>query len=445
MHQIRHFTFAFLILTWFAACKPASNNPSPSGNANGVTPLAQVPTVQDMVMYEVNLRAFSQQGNLQGVTARLDSIKALGVNVIWLMPINPQGVLRSVGSPYAIRDYKAIGAEYGTMDDLKELINQAHQRGMAVIMDWVANHTSWDNEWINNPTWYTRVNGQIVQPPGTNWTDVADLDFASAPMRLAMVDAMKYWITEAGVDGYRCDAADMVPFSFWNQAIDSLRRIPNRQLIMLAEGIRQDHYAAGFQLAFSWDHFARLKDVFRGSGANVLHTTHLSEMNGVNLSQSRLRFSTNHDESAWDASPITMFNGKAGSFSAFAISAMSGGVPLIYSSQEVGRSTTVPFFSRSPINWNENLDLFAQYKGLMQVYRSHAKWRARPDLSIGTADVWGVRKRVGSDQGWVVANVRNQNRKVAISGGRNIVFSTGTVNWQGDSLQLAPYQVVVGE
>ena len=201
------------------------------------TPFNAMPSNEDIVMYEVNFRAFSTGGDIQGVIDRLDEIKALGVNVIWLMPIHPIGAIKSVNSPYSVRDYKAVNPEFGTLSDLRALTDQAHARGMAIMMDWVANHTSWDNAWISNRTWYTQdAAGAIIHPPGTNWQDVADLDFTSGPMRLAMIDAMKYWTLEANVDGYRCDYADGVPFDFWKQAIDTLNSIPNRDILFLAEG-----------------------------------------------------------------------------------------------------------------------------------------------------------------------------------------------------------------
>ena len=148
------------------------------------------------------------------------------------MPIYPVGALNSVGqlgSPYSVRNYKEVNTEFGSLDDLRNLVEQAHARGMSVILDWVANHTAWDNPWIVNPTWYKRNSSEaIVIPPGTNWKDVADLNFSSTDMRRAMFNAMKYWILTANVDGYRCDYADGVPFDFWKQAIDTLESIPNR-------------------------------------------------------------------------------------------------------------------------------------------------------------------------------------------------------------------------
>lgn len=433
------------VVALLAACK-AQDSTSPGASTTPPPAGRTVPTVQDMVMYEVNIRAFSPAGNLAGVTAGLDSIKALGVNVVWLMPIYEEGILRSVGSPYCIKNFTAINPEYGTLQDLQTLVREAHNKGMTVILDWVANHTSFDHAWLNNPGWHTRVNGQVVTPM-PEWQDVADLNFDSAPMRVAMIDAMKYWVTAADVDGFRCDAADMVPYSFWRQAVDSLRRMPGRNLVLLAEGERNDHLTAGFNLNFSWLTYAGLERSFRnGVTPNDLYRSQDAEFRGATTLQAPLRFSTNHDKSAWEGTPVTVFGGIQGSFSAFTIAAFSGGVPLIYSSQEVGRVNTLPFFksaTRSTINWNENPGLKQQYKSIMQVYRSHAKWRSRNTTYMGNATVWAVRKNVGSDVGYVVANTRNTVQTLTIPAGLSTVYATGTVNIQGTTLTLAPYQVVL--
>ena len=146
----------------------------------------------------------------------LDSIKALGTNVVWFMPIYPVGQIKTVNSPYCISDYKGVNPEFGTLEEFKSLVAQCHQKGMSVIVDWVANHTSWDSNWMEHKEWYTLDDkGEIVSPANTGWLDVADLNFDNQDMRLAMIDAMKYWVTEVGIDGFRCDAADFVPFAFY--------------------------------------------------------------------------------------------------------------------------------------------------------------------------------------------------------------------------------------
>jgi len=370
------------------------------------TPFTDIPEVEDIVMYEVNLRAFSATGDLQGVIGRLDNIKDLGVNVVWLMPIYPIGEVNSVNSPYSVKDYKSVSSEYGTLDDLRELTDEAHARGMAVIIDWVANHTSWDNEWISNKDWYTQdASGNIVHPPGTNWLDVADLNFGNAEMRLAMVDAMKYWILEANVDGFRCDYADGVPYGFWKQAIDTFKNIPNRNYVLLAEGNRTDHYTVGFHLTYAWNFYYKMKDVFNGQSANGLFTTHVSEYNNVPSGKHKLRYSTNHDESAWEGTPMVFFDGKDGALAASVSTIFMGGVPLFYTGQEVGRVSKVPFFTNSPINWSDNPDMLNAYKDLMSVYQESSVAKGGSITNYSNSNIVCFKKTLDGKDLLVIINM----------------------------------------
>lgn len=449
--------FLCLLLLAFISCKtePAPVPPVPASNEfifpdppQHSVPLANVPGTDDMVMYEVNLRAFSQAGNLQGVISRLDQIKDLGVNVIWLMPIHPIGTINSVNSPYSVQNYRTVNPEFGTLSDLRALTDGAHQRGMAVVLDWVANHTAWDNPWVSKyPAWYTQQNGQIIHPAGTNWQDVADLNFDQPEMRKAMINALKYWVLAANVDGYRCDAADMVPRDFWQQAIDSLRAIPGREVIWLAEGARADHFAAGFDLNFGWDFYGKLKGVFTGSHAANLYTSHQSEYNGAPAGKHRLRFTTNHDESAWDATPITLFNGKQGALAAQVVAAYLGGVPMIYGGQETGRQSTVPFFTKSPIDWAANPDMQQAYREMFTLYRS------LPVLRNGTleyfthADVAAFRKTASNgEEVLVMVNVRNRTVEHLPAPFAQTTwthaFSGESVTF-GNTYSFAPYEYVV--
>src|SRR5665213_2022297 len=234
--------FVIIISVVFFSCSKTDKPVTlglPTDPAQYGTPFANVPAAKDANLYQVNMRVFSTAGNLQGVTARLDSIKNLGINVVYLMPIYPVGILKSINSPYSVKDYEAVGSEFGTLNDLRTLVDQAHQKNMAVILDWVANHTSWDNSWISNKSWYQQdPSGNIISPPG--YSDVAQLNFNNDTMRTAMIAAMRYWIFTANIDGYRCDFADNIPFDFWKQAPTSLNSITSHHLLFLAEGTRPD-------------------------------------------------------------------------------------------------------------------------------------------------------------------------------------------------------------
>lgn len=378
-------------------------------------PFDGVPEAADVVMYEVNLRGFDPSGRISAVTNRLDHLASMGVNVIWLMPVYPIGEINSVNSPYSVKDYKAVASEYGTFEDLRTLTDQAHARGIAVILDWVANHTSWDNDWIENKSWYTQdASGNIIHPAGTNWQDVADLNFNNEDMRAAMIDAMKYWVLEANVDGFRCDYADGVPFDFWKQAIDSLEEVPDREYVMLAEGARVNHISAGFDLNFSWSYYGALKEVFDGDPASRLVTAHQEEYSGLPTGGQRLRFTTNHDESAWDATPMMLFGGKEGALAASVVTTYLGGAPLIYTGQEVGREATLPFFSRSTLNWNANPDMLAAYKQIMTIYSENEVARKGSNTYYHTDDVMAFIKTYNGEELLVVVNLRNQTETFEI-------------------------------
>ncbi len=365
------------------------------------------------------------------------------------MPIYPVGIVNSVGqlgSPYAVRNYKEVNTEFGTLDDLRNLVEQAHSKGMAVILDWVANHTAWDNPWIVNTTWYTQNSyGAIVIPPGTNWADVADLNYSSTAMRRAMVNAMKYWILAANVDGFRCDYADGVPVDFWQQAIDSLEAIPNRKLILLAEGANPGHFTAGFQLNYAWDFYGALNSVFRnGQPASGLITNHINEYVTVPPTGSKLRFTTNHDETAWNDTPLALFGGKDGSMAAFALVVTMGGNPLIYNGQEVGCAVKLPFFSRSPIDWSTSPDMTARYKRLIAIRKNSGPLKQGTFEGYPDNDVVAFKRVFGTEEVLVIVNTRNTPinftlpETVANTQWTNM-FDQSTVNL-GTQLPLGAYE-----
>ena len=246
-----------LLLCLFTGCSDSSDDKM------GEPEVIPAGVINEVIMYEANLKVFARTGAFNAISSRLDEIKALGINVLWLMPVYEEGVKDAIGSPYCVKDYKKVNEAYGTLEELKALVKKAHEKDMRVILDWVANHTSWDNAWIQNKSWYTQdAGGNIVSPEGMGWTDVADLDYSNTEMREAMLDAMKYWITEADVDGFRCDHAEGVPDDFWAQAINELKALKGAGLLMLAEGSKSSLYTAGFDIVYGWEFASKLGDVF---------------------------------------------------------------------------------------------------------------------------------------------------------------------------------------
>lgn len=446
--RLTHYGWIALIFLLLFSCDKKNDTPEVEPTPEPEIEF-EIPETDDVIMYEVNLRAFSTSGDLQGVLQDLDHIKSLGVNVIWLMPIHPIGNINSVNSPYSVKNYKEVNPEFGTLTDLKALVEAAHDKHMAVILDWVANHTAWDNPWITNKAWYTQdANGNIISPEGTNWADVADLNFGNQEMRTEMIETMKYWIENADIDGFRCDAADMIPFDFWKQAIDALNKTTEKDLIYLAEGARTDHFSAGFDLNFSWNFYSKLKDVFHGvSTPDILYAIQQQSYNNMPAGKHKLRFTTNHDESAWDATPMVIFDGKEGALSASAITIFLGGVPLIYDGQEVGTTENIPFFSNSPINWALNPDMLDSYKKMLNDYTS-AKVVKKGELATYTHPSVAVFTRtLGTDKVLVIANTRNENTTLTMP------YKLANTNWIdviseaaitiNEHIDLSPYEFLI--
>lgn len=370
----------------------------------------EVPDAQDAAMYQVNPRVFAADHSFNAVTRQLDSIAALGVNVLWFMPVYEIGVEKSVNSPYCIKDYLSLNPEFGTVKEFDTMVREAHKRGMSVILDWVANHTSWDSVWMEeHPEWFTRDSrGNIIHPAGTGWEDVADLDYGNREMRNAMIDAMKYWVEEHGVDGFRCDAADYVPFDFWQQAVRALREIPDRKLLLLAEGQRKDHFDAGFDMNYAWGYLAALRQVYhkRAPVTELIKADSL-EYAGLQPGKVKLRFTTNHDE-AVHAPAVVEFDGERGAIAAFVAATYLHGGMLIYDSQEVAFPERIDFFRYVPVDWSSNPGYREEYKYLVDFYNSHPAIRKGDLTAYPDNDVLMFSRRYGSDCVFVAVNMRNK-------------------------------------
>lgn len=367
--------FILVFSSVLASCSSSDNEstPAPTYPQYG-TIFEKMPKKEDAIIYQVNIRAFSEAGTLKGVQEKLTSIQELGINVIYLMPIYPVGQVRSaggLGSPYSVKDFKAVNTDFGTLEDLRILVEEAHKKNMAVILDWVANHTSWDNDWITtHPDWYQKDDsGNIIIPPGTNYNDVAQLDFTNTEMRTAMIDAMSYWVYSANIDGFRCDYADYVPQNFWSEAITVLRKIKkNQNILMLAEGSKVNHFAAGFDFNFGFNFFSALEKVFgENKSATTLQDSNATEYaNNYNPENKVVRYTTNHDVNLSDGTPLELFGGKKGSIAAFVVAAYMNSIPMIYNGQEVGYNNRIDYFNRTPIDWSTaDLDMLAEYKKII--------------------------------------------------------------------------------
>lgn len=413
-------------------------------------PFKDVPDRRDVTMYQVNMRSFSKNGDLKGVTARLDSIKALGANVIYLMPIYPVGVLKATNSPYATRDYDSVGSEFGTLDDLRALVDDAHKRKIAVMIDIVANHTSWDNPWIADKSWYEQDSAGNIKYP-RNWRDVAQLNFTNNDLRLALIRSMKSWVYKANIDGFRCDYSDGPPADFWKQVIDTLKTISTHKLLMLAEGTRPENFAVGFDYNFGFRFFENLERIYKNSkSVRSIDSLNAKEYNGATEDgQAMVRYLTNHDVNSSDGTPLDLFGGKKGSMAAFVVVAYMKGIPMIYNGQEVGTPYRLTFpFTSTKIDWTlNNPDVTAEYKKIIAFRNNSEPVRRGVLTSYSSDDVCVFTKIQGSKKVLVLSNLRdkrvtytfpsvlvNSSWKDAFNGSKTTLKSTIT---------LEPYSYLV--
>ena len=336
--------------------------------------------LRDAVVYELYPRSFSVEGTFNGITPRLAELKDLGVDILWLMPIHPIGEkLRkgTLGSPYAVRDYYGINPEYGIPDDLKRLVAEAHRHGLRVILDVVLNHSAWDNVLITqHPEFYKKdANGQII-PPVKEWTDVAGLNYANPKLREYMIAMLKHWVTEFGVDGYRCDVAGMVPVDFWEQARAALESV-KPDILMLAEASQPDLLLKAFDFDYSWPLHARLNDVLlRGAPASELRRSWEESLRQFPQGSLHMRISDNHDE----ARAVARF-GIRGALAASVLMFTLDGVPLLYNGMEVGDATESgdpALFEKLPVFWKpkERPPLRDLYRDLIKLRKQYAPFRS---------------------------------------------------------------------
>lgn len=327
---------------------------------------------QSAVIYEVNLRQYTEAGTFKAFESHLDELHALGVDILWFMPINPIGIedrKGELGSYYSVKDYKAINPEYGSIEDFKRIVDKAHSLGMKVMIDWVANHTARDNQWtIDHPDWYLHdKNGKISTP--FDWTDTAELDYDNEDMRREMVSSMKFWIDECDIDGFRCDVAGEVPTDFWNDALNELR-LYKKGLFFLGEAENPALLTDAFDAYYGWELFHTLADIVKGK-KNTIDLVNYFEKHAQKFPSSSIamNFTTNHDENSWNGTEFEVFAKAAREMAALTFSVP--GMPLIYSGQEVGNKHRLEFFKKDPIVWDDKYDFRSFYKTLIKMRHEH--------------------------------------------------------------------------
>mgnify|MGYP006088856917 FL=1 len=393
-------------------------------NQNELNDTFKLNNIKDGVIYEVNIRQYSESGRFDDFTKDIYKLKDLGVKIIWLMPIHPISKVKrkgTLGSYYSISDYKDVNPEFGNKQDFDELIAEAHKNDMLVILDWVANHTGWDHHWIKtNPEYYTtNSKGEITDPinPDTGeswgWTDVADLNFDNMEMQNEMIEAMEYWVNEHNIDGYRADAAHSCPPSFWKKSIERLNNIKN--VIMLAES--DGYHPGGFELIEMFDMS------YNWSGHHVLNNIAKKENNSDDLSFNinrnykdlsaehiLMNFTSNHDENTWAGTVFDRYGDGAKTFGA--LTYFLPGIPLIYNGQEYGLEKRLEFFEKDFIPKNKS-DFYNFYSILNTIKKENHLLNIDPEvkfeiIELENKNIVCFKRSKENDSMYFIANLSNE-------------------------------------
>ena len=376
-------------------------------------------------IYQINTRQFTDDGTLRAAEAHLPRLRDLGVTILWLMPVNPIGELNRkgpLGSPYAVRDYLAVNPELGTLDDLRHFVAAAHELGLYVILDWVANHTAWDNPLVEeHPEWYARDwKGDLTPTPWWDWDDIIDLDYSNQELRAYMADAMAYWVREVDVDGYRCDVAGFVPTDFWEEVRGELDAI--KPVFMLAEWEARDLHAKAFDMTYAWSWNEALHHIAVGKAdVEALRVYYAWNDSAYPRDIMRMLFVSNHDKNAWEGTEYEMFGDALEA--AIVLSVVSAGMPLIYNGQEAGNDKRLEFFERDPIVWQDH-PMSEVYGRLVALKRDtsclwNAAWGARminvPNDALSS--VLSFVRRDDASGVFAVFNLSPEARSVTFSDG----------------------------
>jgi glycosidase len=419
--QIKNLLVALLLATMLltASCKQQAKEIEPFK----IEHLSWVPSA---TIYEVNVRQYTPEGTFKAFESHLPRLKELGVDVLWFMPIHPIGVVNrkgSLGSYYSVKDYYGINPEYGTLDDFKSVVAKAHELGMKVIIDVVANHTSHDAVLISeHPDWYMHDStGTVVSP--FDWTDVAKLDYSKPELRKYMIDMLKYWVKDIDLDGFRCDVAAEVPADFWNEARAELNKVKPVFMLAEAENIELMKYA--FDTDYAWEFHHIMNTIAQGKkNVNDLEQYLLKKTATYPKNALKMNFITNHDENSWNGTEFERMGVAVKTMAT--LSFVIDGMPLIYTGQEVGLNKRLRFFDKDTVVWNDDhLNMTEFYTKLTALKRKHSA------LNAGEtgADVFRIKSNADST---VFAFIR-ENDKEKLFMVFNLTAAKQNVKFIGDT------------
>jgi glycosidase len=438
-----------LVFVAFACTRTAPEKVKPAP-----TTVKNLDWVKNAVIYEVNVRQFSKEGTFNAFAKDLPRLKSLGIDVLWLMPINPIGKANRkgpLGSYYSVQDYKAVNPEFGNMDDFKNLVKQVHEQGMKIVIDWVPNHSSWDNPMIKeHPEYYLKDStGKMVSP--FDWTDVVRFDYNNPDMRKWMIETMKFWLTETNIDGFRCDVAHMVPVSFWDSCRVELDK--TKLIFFLAEADQPFLHANAYDASYDWKFHHIMNQTAKGKkNANDIE----KHFNWVDTAYPQgsilMQFTSNHDENSWNGTEFERMGEGAKTFAALTF--IVPGMPLIYTGQESGFNRRLKFFEKDSIDWKD-YPLTSFYQKLISTKKENeALWNGFAGGSfqrINLTDNKHVLAIQRTKEANTVIGVFNFTSKIKtfaiesyISGEYTDVFSGNTVELhQYKKMQLAPWEFLI--
>jgi glycosidase len=382
-------------------------------------------------IYEVNVRQYTPEGTFKAFEKHLDRLKQMGVQTLWFMPINPISKVDrkgAMGSYYAVADYTKINPEFGTLDDWKELVKHAHDMGFKVIIDWVANHTGWDHKWTKeHPEFYKKDDTTGDFKIASGMDDIIELNFHNLELVRAMIAAMKFWITECDIDGFRCDLAFWVEVEFWKEARKELDAI--KLLFWLGEldPIEHPEYMGTFDAAYTWTWMHKTEDFYKKHLPLEILDTVLKQYDAIGDASMRTWFTSNHDENSWNGSEYEKYGDMAKALAVF--SCTWNGVPLIYSGQELPNLKRLKFFEKDAIDWTgENgpttTGLHDFYKTLLNLHSSN------PALRAGDPAVKTEKVKTSDDQ-HILAFLRKNGETEALV---ILNFSNSVVSFSLDSV-----------
>lgn len=377
MSYNRFFSVALSALLFVSSCKESKTKEEKNSDITADSAIALSKWWAGSNVYEVNLRQYTKAGTIGEFAKSLPRLKEMGVEILWFMPVTPIGIEgrkqteKEMGSYYAVRNYTAFNEDYGTLGDWKAFVKQAQGMGFKVITDWVANHSSPDNHWVKaHPGFYAKDSaGKMIAP--FDWTDVRKLDYNNRELRDSMIAAMKFWLSETGIDGFRCDVAAEVPTDFWKECISALRAV-RKDIFMLCEADKPELHTAGFDVSYAWKAMHAMKDLYTGKYRLAQFDSILNQdIKDFPVNAARMFFTSNHDENSWNGTEYEKFGNAAKAFAVFT-QTYAQSIPLIYSGQELPNKKRLKFFVKDTIGWTGRYEMAPFYKTLLSLRKTNS-------------------------------------------------------------------------